>query len=171
MALSVALLFSASDQMPKDANTNRLSQEIQTRDGDSLETRNGRQIRLMCIDAPEYDQPGGLAAQNTLDSLIADGVRIQSLGTDSFGRTLAVAFPLQGGNQDSINITMIRMGLAWVYRQYANNCGIPRQELCKAEAEARAARIGVWRKSRPVPPWQWRQGRTRPPKRFPACEK
>ena len=167
VVLAIVVLFLASEQAPNNARNN---QPFQTRDGDSLETQSGRQIRLACIDAPEYDQPGGLAAHNTLESLVANGVTIQNLGADSYGRMLAVVFPIRGGSGDSVNTTMVRMGQAWVYRRFANDCGIPRRELCKAEAKARAARIGLWQESRPIPPWQWRQGWARSTNRFPPCE-
>lgn len=54
----------------------------------------------------------------------------------------------------SLNREMVRQGMAWWYRQYA-----PRDaELARIEAEAKAARIGLWSQPNPVPPWEWRRG-------------
>lgn len=48
---------------------------------------------------------------------------------------------------------LVRAGLAWWYRHYA-----PRdRELERLEAQARAARRGLWADKDPVPPWEWRK--------------
>jgi hypothetical protein len=44
--------------------------------------------------------------------------------------------------------------MAWWYRQYAPHD----TTLAQFEAEARAAKRGLWADAHPVPPWQWRKG-------------
>jgi micrococcal nuclease len=52
-----------------------------------------------------------------------------------------------------LNHELVRRGLAWWYRQYAPNDA----SLARLEAEARAARIGLWSGTDPTPPWTWRR--------------
>jgi micrococcal nuclease len=49
---------------------------------------------------------------------------------------------------------MVREGLAWSYRDYPPHDA----ELARLEAEARAAKRGLWGQLDPVPPWDWRRG-------------
>lgn len=51
----------------------------------------------------------------------------------------------------SLNREMVRAGLAWWYRKYAAADG----EMERLEAEARAARRGMWADRDPVAPWEW----------------
>ena len=46
----------------------------------------------------------------------------------------------------------VRQGMAWVFVRYAP----ADSPLYAIEAEARAARRGLWATAQPVPPWQWR---------------
>lgn len=52
------------------------------------------------------------------------------------------------------NAEMVRQGMAWVYVRYAP-VGSP---LFNLEAEARAARRGLWAEANAVAPWEWRRG-------------
>ena len=63
----------------------------------------------------------------------------------------------------SLNREMVRAGLAWSYRRYSND-----PELAGLEAEARAARLGLWADPHPVAPWAWRSNRTTAGPRAPA---
>src|SRR5262245_21583656 len=45
-------------------------------------------------------------------------------------------------------------GMAWHYVKYAPND----RTLAAAEAEARAAKRGLWSDPRPIAPWEWRHG-------------
>ena len=71
-------------------------------------------------------------------------------GLDKYGRTIGdVALP--GGL--SLNEELVRQGMCWWYRKYAPG----NVTLEKLETEARAARRGLWRKSNPMPPWEFRK--------------
>jgi endonuclease YncB( thermonuclease family) len=63
------------------------------------------------------------------------------------GRTLA-RLVVEGRD---INLAMVADGLAWHFTRYSND-----PALAAAEAEARAARIGLWADEAPVAPWEWR---------------
>ncbi len=55
------------------------------------------------------------------------------------------------------NRELVKAGFAWWYRRYA-----PDDETLKQlEAEARAAKRGLWADPHVVPPWEWRGMRTR----------
>ncbi|WP_272874700.1 thermonuclease family protein [Roseomonas haemaphysalidis] len=53
---------------------------------------------------------------------------------------------------------MVRGGHAWVYRQYMTD-----RSLLPLEAEARAARRGLWSlpERERIPPWAWRRQQRR----------
>lgn len=123
-------------------------------DGDSL--RAGREdVRLLGIDAPELFQTCrdgrgrewacGRAARDRLAALVAGGrVRCTSEGQDRYGRTLARC---SAGPVGDIGETMIREGLAVDFMSGGYG---------GAEAEARAARRGIWAGSFERPQ-EWRR--------------
>ena len=131
-------------------------------DGDSLEVKYGGwfsfmrrsfPVRLYGIDAPELAQPYGQESREQLASLIRrGGIRMEVRATDRYGRTVGLLFPRQRG-RESINVAMVRAGMAYWYRQYGGrNLGFP-----EAEAEAQSARRGVWRDGRRARrPWDYR---------------
>jgi hypothetical protein len=57
------------------------------------------------------------------------------------------------------NLEQLRAGLAWYYREYAADVAPENRPLYEAaEAEARAARRGLWGDLSPQAPWAWRSG-------------
>ena len=54
-----------------------------------------------------------------------------------------------------LSVALVTEGLAWHYTQYSDD-----PVLAAAEAQARAAKIGLWSQSAPVPPWEFRRGAT-----------
>lgn len=114
-------------------------------DGDSL--RDGHEnIRLLGIDAPELRQtcrdergqpwPCGRVAHTQLQSLLARGeVRCTSSSHDRYGRTLATC---SAGDVADVGEMQVRAG-------YAVDNSRALGTYRSAEAEARAARRGIWR--------------------------
>jgi endonuclease YncB( thermonuclease family) len=124
-------------------------------DGDTLTclTAQNKQIkvRLAEIDTPETAQPYGNKAKTTLSSLVfGKQVSLDTQATDRYGRTVA---KVSVGEQ-AVNREMVRLGAAWVYRQYSKD-----KSLLLVEAEAKAARRGLWSMPQAdiVPPWEWRK--------------
>lgn len=81
-------------------------------DGDTLEV-DGVQIRLALVDAPEPNQPNGIAAKSLVEKLCPVGSRAvvdqdDTQRRDSFGRTLAVVWC--GGK--NTNAELLYAGLA-----------------------------------------------------------
>ena len=126
-------------------------------DGDTLTllTDNRRQIRIRLygIDAPEAHQPYGNRSRQALSALVfRRRVTVEVVDTDRYGRK--VGRVIAGGTD--VNATMVRLGAAWVYRAYTND-----PALLRLEAEARAARRGLWAlpEAQRRPPWEWRRHR------------
>jgi endonuclease YncB( thermonuclease family) len=122
-------------------------------DGDTISVlRNGHpeRVRLNGIDAPEAHQPfGNRAKQFTSGLAFGHVVTVRPRTIDRYGRTVADVLLPDGR---SLSREIVRAGFAWWYRRYSDD-----RELATLEAEARAARRGLWVDPDPVPPWEWRQ--------------
>ena len=121
-------------------------------DGDGLIVLVGEKrvnVRIEHIDAPEKGQPYGTASRQSLIAICGGEVAtIQASGKDRNGRTLARV----SCNGVDAGAEQVRRGMAWVFERYA-----PADSLLYAvQAEARAARRGLWAQQEPVPPWKWR---------------
>ncbi|MCY3690686.1 MAG: thermonuclease family protein [Chloroflexota bacterium] len=131
-------------------------------DGDSLEVkyagwfsflRRPFPVRLYGIDAPELSQPYGRQAREQLASLVRrGGIRMDTMATDRYGRTVGLLYPGRRG-REPINVAMVRSGMAYWYRRYGGrDLGFP-----EAEAEAISKRRGVWKNGRRARrPWDYR---------------
>jgi endonuclease YncB( thermonuclease family) len=123
-------------------------------DGDTLtvlnEARQQVRVRLAEIDTPEARQPYGNRARQMLSDLaFGKAVRVVVQDTDRYGRKVGRIY---AGSAD-VNAEMVRQGAAWVYRQYSRDLS-----LLRLEAEARAARRGLWAlpEAERTAPWEWR---------------
>ena len=137
-------------------------------DGDSLEVkysgffsflRRPFAVRLYVIDAPELAQPYGAEARNELASLVGrGGIRMEEVATDRYGRRVGLLYRSRRGRQQSINLMMVRSGMAYWYQRYGGqDLGFP-----GAEEDARRQRLGVWRdQRRGQRPWDFRADRRR----------
>ena len=70
----------------------------------------------------------------------------------SKGRTVAEVYA--GGRK--VNIELVRMSLAYAYRDYLSGCDA--NAYLGAEAQAERARQGVWRWGNEAKPWDFRKG-------------
>jgi len=127
---------------------------VKVSDGDTIEVlRDGHaeKIRLAGIDCPEKKQAFGQAAKRFTLNLAARKIVIVEVETrDRYGRTVGEVFLPDGR---SLNQEIVRAGYGWLYRKYSSDV-----TLAALEAEARAARRGLWNDPDPVPPWDWRHG-------------
>ena len=125
-------------------------------DGDSITVRpdSGKptKIRLWGIDCPEYRQAYGKAATEFVRLLLPIGsrVEVEEIDRDRYGRTVAIVS--RGG--DTVQAALLRAGLAWVYERYYRERG---GNWPRIEADAKAARRGLWKDEEPTPPWVWRK--------------
>ena len=126
-------------------------------DGDTIVIA-GRHIRLEGIDAPERGQTCGgsfaetwdcgTKAAEVLSALISHRpVTCESRGNDKYGRMLAICFV----DGEDVNAEMVRAGYAWAFVRYS-------QSYVREEAQARAARVGIWQGDA-EPAWLYRERR------------
>lgn len=124
-------------------------------DGDTVVLRRGGvdvSCRLLGVAAPELNQPGGPEAAAYLRGWLAGKVvRVSYAGPeatrDRFGRLLANLWADRG--RQLVNREIVARGFASVERRFK----MPyRPELEAAEAEARTAEVGIWRRSPPEAP-------------------
>jgi micrococcal nuclease len=132
-------------------------------DGDTIRVvRQGREerVRLWGVDAPETGQPFSAAAKKAVsDAVFNRSVTVEVRDTDRYGRLVGwVTFDSVDARgratKKSLNLELVRMGMAWHYVQFAPRA----DDLRAAERQARAAKTGLWSAARPVPPWDWRRG-------------
>ena len=122
-------------------------------DGDTVwvtdAAKQKHKVRLDRIDAPEKDQPWGKESATVLKGWVfGKDVRVEYEKRDQYGRILGIIY---NGTND-INLAMVRSGNAWHYSHFDKT-----PEYAAAEAEAHAARRGLWAQDNPVNPYQWRR--------------
>jgi len=54
---------------------------------------------------------------------------------------------------------MVAQGQAAVYTQYLSGCAATQNQYLQAEKQAKQKRLGFWSQSKPIMPWDFRQGR------------
>lgn len=128
-------------------------------DGDSLWVRPVQggtplEIRLVDLDAPEGCQVFGPEAHRALrQRVLHQPVRVRPRGSDDYRRQLA-RIDHRG---DDVNAWMVRRGYAW-----SSTFRGRRGPYARQEAQARAARAGLWGRPGPLEPRSFR-------KRFGPC--
>jgi len=129
-------------------------------DGDTLTlltpAKQQVKIRLAEIDTPESRQPYGQKAKQALaDLTFRKQVTADVESVDRYGRSIARI----SVNGVDVNRALVESGAAWVYRAYNQD-----KSLLQVEAEARAAKRGLWAlpESERVAPWDWRRGTKSP---------
>lgn len=126
-------------------------------DGDTLELQ-GTIIRLRGVDAPETGQrcrgrngktlrPGDDSV-SFLQTIAAHGLTCSGTDLDDYGRLIARCRTADGTD---IGQRMVAEGLAWAFIKFS-------AEYSREEADARAARRGVWGMDC-QPPWAFRAKR------------
>lgn len=123
-------------------------------DGDSLTISvDGAEVelRLAEIDAPELAQPYGERARAALVALVGRrDVDADVVDIDQYHRRVSQVF-VDGVH---VNRELVRDGYAW-----ANTRFVRTHHVIDLEAEARAARRGLWAlpAAERDPPWEWRR--------------
>ncbi len=110
-------------------------------------------VRFHGIDCPESKQDFGTAAKNfTAEQCFEQVVTVVVTDTDRYGRKVGLVI-LDDGRV--LNHELVAAGLAHWYRDYA-----PHDDTLKTlEAEAKAAKRGVWSRPDVVLPQDFRQGK------------
>jgi endonuclease YncB( thermonuclease family) len=163
VALLLALLCT---QAFADSFTGRVVRVV---DGDTVyvldASKTQHKIRLAGVDAPEVAQAFGTKAKRRLIELVVGKtVEVNWHKRDKYRRLVG---KLIAEGQD-VNLAMVRSGLAWWYRKYADEQSPVDRVLYKAtEDQTRAKRLGLWIDPHPIPPWEWRH-RPSPPEGYAA---
>jgi len=111
----------------------RTACNIVVRDGDSV-VIDGRQCRLVGIDAPEMTRSAGALAKRHLFRLVRGrAITYRILGEDRYGRALVRVFAAGA----DLNELMVRDGYALAYSRYSKAYG-------RSERTARAEKRGLW---------------------------
>lgn len=127
-------------------------------DGDTITVMHdgrGEKIRLYGIDTPEKRQAfGKRAKQFTSNVVYGKTVEVETKDKDRYGRTVGIV-TLSG---QCLNEALIKNGLAWVYRKYCTETFC--EDWLNLEIVARYGKIGLWSEPNPIPPWEFRHGKS-----------
>jgi len=150
---AVLLLFAAPAAAQVEPGQSFNVRVTAVTDGDTYDVRrsDGQSVtvRLHSVDAPETSQPYGRAATRAARRYVGGKtVRLTIENIGRYGR--AVASVEVGGG--SLGHMLVRDGLGWWYREYAQNA----TELARLQRQARNANRGLWSQANPTPPWEWR---------------
>jgi len=119
-------------------------------------------VRLTGIDAPEKNQPYGLASTYKLTEILINKLVLlkskpnngKPYTIDRYKRVLAKII-LDGKD---INLSQVLTGYAWHFKRYQKQQSPSDRELySEAEIDAKKNELGLWEEKNPIAPWKWRK--------------
>ena len=128
-------------------------------DGDTitvLDAQNTQhKIRLQGIDAPEKAQPFGNKSKQSLHEMVhGKQVLVDYQKKDKYGRVVGKVLL----NSVDVCLEQVKRGMAWHYKQFANEQSKTDQEsYAHADLTAQAQSIGLWKEKAPTPLWVFRK--------------
>jgi micrococcal nuclease len=126
-------------------------------DGDTQHVISGERppckVRLYGVDCPERKQPYGPAARAFAQGFVA-GRTVTVDAQPKVGRYGRIIGKIMVDGK-SLGRELTRAGYAWHYARYAPQDIV----LARLQAEAKAARRGLWKAKNPIAPWEWRKGK------------
>jgi endonuclease YncB( thermonuclease family) len=128
-------------------------------DGDTMTILDGakvqHKVRIAGIDAPEKKQAYGNASRDYLASLVFErDIEARCYKRDRYGREVCRIYE---GLRD-VGLEQVRAGMAWHFKEYQHEQTTPERLTYRDEEEAaKAAKRGLWKEPKPVPPWEWRR--------------
>lgn len=125
-------------------------------DGDTITVLTSKKkqvkIRLYGIDCPEKKQAFGKKAKKFTSSMVyGKKVTVRKVTRDKYGRVIGWV----SINGKSLNKELLKAGFAWHYKRYSSDTA-----LASLEKRARKAKRGLWADPNPIPPWEYRKGKT-----------
>jgi endonuclease YncB( thermonuclease family) len=139
---------------------NLQGQVVAIANGDTIRLRDERKVqhtvRLAGIDAPEKFQKHAQRSEDALREFVFQKyVTVEVLrqaGSPRVGKVV-----LAGRD---VSLELLADGAAWYDPSRAQDLAEQdRQTYAAAQADARQRRAGLWRDSKPIPPWEYRAGR------------
>ena len=121
-------------------------------DGDTfdilIDDKTTIRVRMNGIDCPERKQDYYQVCKDALaEYIFGKDVKLVTHGKDRYTRTIADVFY----NKQNVNLAMIKKGYAWHYKKYSSD-----PVMAKAEQDARAAKLGLWKMENAIAPWDYR---------------
>lgn len=115
-----------------------------------------RKLRLLGIDAPEYDQDGGMATIDHLKWIVGKSAIMRDSGLRDRHCTILGSLTVEGTD---VGINLLEHGVAWrsVSREVTELPADWARAYQIAETVAKHERLGLWASERPIPPWTWRK--------------
>jgi micrococcal nuclease len=109
-------------------------------------------VSLRFFQSPEGGQDFGNRAKKFVSDIVfGKQVRVVKMDIDRYDRVVGMVYV----GDVNVNEELVKNGLAWVYQRY---CKI---SICSSwlalEAQAMAAKIGLWSHANPVAPWEFRR--------------
>jgi endonuclease YncB( thermonuclease family) len=132
---------------------------VSVADGDTVTVLDAQKtqhkIRLQGIDAPERAQAYGNKSKQSLHEMVhGKEVTINYQQKDKYGRVVGKILL----NNTDVCLEQVKRGMAWHYKQYANQQPKEdRETYTLAEQQAKADSKGLWQDKQPVPPWEFRK--------------
>jgi endonuclease YncB( thermonuclease family) len=123
---------------------------VSVADGDTITVLDAQKaqhkIRLQGIDAPEKAQAFGNKSKQSLHEMV-------------HGKQVLVDYQKKVLiNSVDVCLEQVKRGMAWHYKQFANEQSKEDQEsYAQAETTAQAQSIGLWKEKSPTPPWVFRK--------------
>jgi len=118
-------------------NIREQSRVVDVVDGDTFQLASGKRVRLLGVDAPEYDRCGGPEAKEKLSSLIKDKVvDLKEEHQEAYGRSLALVYQ----NGRFVNQEIMRDGLGVPDYQKSSQ----RDLLTRTYHQARDSKKGIF---------------------------
>jgi micrococcal nuclease len=128
---------------------------IRVIDGDTyvfLTSSGSLTVRMYGIDAPERDQPYSKESSEFLSKYLNNEAITKVNGTDKDDRSVGTLLV----NGRDINLLSLKGGFSWHYKRYSSD-----KDYAAAEEYARRNKLRIWSLPNPIPPWTWRQRKTR----------
>jgi endonuclease YncB( thermonuclease family) len=132
---------------------------VSVADGDTITVLDSQKtqhkIRLQGIDAPERAQAFGNKSKQSLHEMVhGKQVTVDYQKKDKYGRVVGKILL----NNTDVCLEQLKRGMAWHYKQYANEQPKEDQETYSlAEQQAKTEFKGLWKDKQPVPPWEFRK--------------
>ena len=132
---------------------------VSVADGDTITVLDAQKaqhkIRLQGIDAPEKAQAFGNKSKQSLHEMVhGKQVLVDYQKKDKYGRVVGKVLL----NSVDVCLEQVKRGMAWHYKQFANEQSKTDQEgYAQAELTAQAQAIGLWKEKSPTPPWLFRK--------------
>lgn len=106
-------------------------------DGDTFQLRSGKRVRLLGVDAPEYNRCGGPEAKKRLKELIGQKIiDLREVTTEAYGRSLALVYA------GSVFVNRVMLEEGWARTDYRKNS--QREVLTAAFHQGQSQKKGIF---------------------------